>query len=218
MRSYILSGFLCMIIVISAVGCISTDIKAPDIKSKEVRQGTPLKINYKNLPGKESIALLSPGGDKSGVTNEPGQLDKVMVPAIEAIVKNKGYLITEDADKARAVLTIDFTEFGIYWTAGPSSGSGSLKVDVNHYIQPKGSGAKAWKWDYKNEKNYGKLPGNCISGIAGCTIIGVIPWMIYVNSQGGTEGTQMTREGNALLADYFTKFEAALPAAGTVIK
>lgn len=218
MRSYISSGILCMIIIISAVGCISTNIKAPDIKGKEVRQGIPLKIDYKNLPGKESIALLNANGNKSGVTNDPGQLDKVMIPAIETIVKNKGYSITEDAGKARAVLTVDFNEFGIYWTAGPSSGSGSLRVDVNHYIQQKGTGAKAWKWNYKNEKNYGKLPGNCISGIAGCTIIGIIPLMIYVNSQGGTEGTQMTKEGNALLADYFTKFEAALPAAGVVVK
>ena len=76
----------------------------------------------------------------------------------------------------------------------------------------------SWKWNYKNEKEYGELPGNCIAGIAGCTIIGIIPFMIYVNSKGGTEGTQMTKEGNALLADYFAKFEAALPAAGTVVK
>lgn len=141
-----------------------------------------------------------------------------MIPAIEKIVKNKGYAITEDTNKARGVLTVDFSEFGIYWTAGPSKGSGHLKTNVDHYITPKNSQNKLWKWNYKNEKEYGKLPGNCISGIAGIKIIGIIPLMIYVNSQGGSEGTQMTKEGNALLADYFTKFETALPAAGAVVK
>lgn len=218
MRYHIVSLFLSLIVIVSVTGCISTDIKAPDIKEKGIQQRTALKIEYKNLPGEDSIAMLNPNGSKSGVTNDPGRLDRVMIPAIETIVKNKGYAITEDPDKAKAVLTIDFAEFGIYWTSGPSRGSGSLKVDVDHYIRSKGSDAKVWKWEYKNEKNYGKLPGNCISGIAGCTIIGIIPLMIYVNSQGGTEGTQMTKEGNALLADYFQKFEAALPAAGGIIK
>lgn len=218
MRHIISSGMMYVIITLSVASCVSTDIIAPDISEKSVKHSIPLMIEYKNLPGEESIAMLTPNGKKSGVTNDPGRLDKVMIPAIEKIVKNKGYSIADDSGKARAVLTIDFNQFGIYWTAGPSSGSGSLKADVNHYIQSKGSGAKAWNWNYKNEKKYGKLPGNCISGIAGCTIIGIIPLMIYINSQGGSEGSQMTKEGNALLADYFTKLDAALPNAGNVVK
>ena len=218
MRHIISSGMMYLIITLSVTGCVSTDIIAPAISERAVTQRVPLRIDYKNLPGEDAIAMLAPNGRKSGVTNDPGRLDKVMIPAIEKIVKNKGYSIADDPGKARAVLTIDFNQFGIYWSSRPSSSSGSLKADVDHYIQSKGSGAKAWKWNYKNEKKYGKLPGNCIAGIAGCTIIGIIPLMIYINSQGGSEGTQMTKEGNALLTDYFTKLDAALPNAGSVVK
>ena len=218
MRLSILCGLGPLFFAFSLTGCVSTKINAPAITDKAVKETVSLKIEYKNLPGEESIALVNPAGRKSGVTNEPGRLDKVMVPAIEKIVKNKGYAITDDEKKARGVLTIHFAEFGIYWTAGMSKGSGRIATDVDHFITPKNSGNKLWKWNYKIDKEYGQLPGNCISGIAGCTIIGIIPFMIYVNSKGGTEGTQMTKEGNALLADYFAKFEAALPAAGTVVK
>jgi len=218
MRLSILCGLGSLFFVFSLTGCVSTKISAPAITERAVKEIVPLKIDYQNLPGEESIALVNPAGRKSGVTNEPGRLDKVMVPAIEKIVKNKGYAITDDVNKARGVLTINFAEFGIYWTAGMSKGSGRIATDVDHYITPKNSGNKLWKWNYKNDKEYGHLPGNCISGIAGCTIIGIIPWMIYVNNKGGLEGTQMTREGNALLNDYFTKLERALPAAGGVIR
>jgi len=218
MRLSIISCLTSLFLIISITGCVSTKITAPAIHDKAAKEIVPLKIDYKNLPGEDSIALVNPNGKKSGVTNDPGRLDKVMIPAIQKIVRNKGYAITDDVNKARGVLTVDFSEFGIYWSAGPSKGSGRIKTDVNHYITPKNSENKLWKWNYKNEKEYGELPGNCIAGIAGCTIIGIIPFMIYVNSKGGTEGTQMTKEGNALLADYFAKFEAALPAAGTVVK
>jgi len=218
MRLSFFPVFISLFFLISLSGCVSTEINAPEISDKAVKGRVPLKINYKNVPGEKSIAMVNPNGEKSGVTNEPGRLDKVIIPAIEKIIKNKGYSITDKQENASGILTIDFSEFGIYWTAGPSKGSGRIKTDVNHYITPKNSENKLWKWNYKNEKEYGELPGNCIAGIAGCTIIGIIPFMIYVNSKGGTEGTQMTREGNALLADYFAKFEAALPAAGAVVK
>jgi hypothetical protein len=212
------SAALFLFVILFVAGCVSTSITAPDIRDKAAGQKVLLKIEYKNLPGEESIAMLSPNGKKSGVTNNPGRLDKIMVPAIEKVVKNKGYSVTDNAGTAKAVLTIDYNEFGIYWASRPSSSYGEYRADARHYLTLRNSGNRLWKWDYKNEKKYGTLPGNCIAGIAGCTIIGIIPLMIYISSQGGSEGTQMTNAGKELLADYFSKFEAALPQAGTVVK
>ncbi len=208
-----LSGFL---IIFFLIGCASTQINVPEIKEKPSRQGIALQIVYKNIPGENSIAMVTPAGGKSGVENKPGRIDTLMIPAIEKIVKNKGYAVVVSADKANSVLTIDFNDFGIFWMSGPLSSSGEIKADISHYIGPKNSGNKVWKWNYNGSKKYGKLPGNCIVGACSFTIIGAIPILIYIKTQGGTEDTQMTKAGNELLEDYFANFDKALPDAGVL--
>lgn len=72
MRLSIINGLASLVFIISITGCVSTKITAPAINDKAVKEIVPLKINYKNLPGEDSIALVNPNGKKSGVTNDPG--------------------------------------------------------------------------------------------------------------------------------------------------
>ncbi len=216
MKNLISTYLLGFVTLLFLTGCASTQINVPEIKEKSSRQGTALKIVYKNIPSENSIAMVTPAGGKNSVTNKPGRIDTLMIPAIEKIVKNKGYVIVDSADKANAVLTIDFDDFGVFWMSGPLSSSGEIKADISHSIGQKNSGNKVWKWDYNGSKKYGKLPGNCLVGVCSFTIIGVIPVLIYVKSQGGFEDTQMTTAGNELLKDYFVNFEKTIPEAAVL--
>ncbi len=214
LNTTMLIGF---VFILSLSTCMSTRITVPEIQEKTPRQGITLKIEYKNIPGETSIATYTPQGKKSGVKNEPGKLDTLMIPAIEKIVKNKGYTIVNSADTAIAVLTIDFADFGIYWmTSVFSSASGEIKANITHSISRKNSPNIAWKWDYAGSKKYGKLPGNCLVSCLSFTIIGAIPVLIYINSQGGFEDTQMTKAGNEMLKEYFKKLDESLPDSGVL--
>lgn len=216
MQRFIMAFLFVLVSAFSFVGCISTQINIPVIQERNTSKLVPLKIEFLNLPNDSSIAIQAPAGNRAFVHNNPGRLDTLMIPAIEKIVRNKGYSVVSPGEEAKAVLTVDFADFSILWMSGMISSNGAIKANISHAVGNRKNNNKIWSWKYDGSKEYGKLPGNLVAFAAGFTIIGIIPFIIYVNAQGGDEGSQMTKAGNELLLDYFIKLDESLPEASVL--
>jgi hypothetical protein len=206
-----------LLLTVAGTGCITTKLRPSEVPTKSVKPVFPILVDYNNTPGSDIVVGVAPAGNKGAITNETGQIDDMLIPEIERALANKGYKVVRRHSEAMGLLKIDFRQFEFQWNAGLLSSHGTALLDIRHELISIKNNKILWNWQFEREEEFGNLPGNCISTAAGCTIIGVIPFLIYVNSV-GDESTQLTENGNRTMDDYLAELESRIPPANRILR
>ena len=206
---------LAIVFITLASACTTvTQIFPPSAAPTDVsRDAVPLFIDDKHAPGDFSLRLYAPAGNDWPIRNAPGELGRLLKQRIERIAEQKGYVLVNHPRDAAFVLVIDYQRYQIDWRAGFLSSNGDASIEIEHRFLALRPTTQVTRWAYEEREEFGWLPGNCIGSMLGCTIVGLIPWYVYIYAVAGDEGQQMMTWGNMEVARYLKSVEARLPAA-----
>jgi uncharacterized lipoprotein YajG len=203
--------FICVFILqLSLIGCaLTTNIKLPEIQDQKTRQTTPVFIEFKNLPPDSIIAkVYPPSGKPDLIKNDSGSLEFILRDGLTKVLRNKGYMVTNEKSKSNLVLHVDIIEFSVDWRIQMFSKSkGNIKIDLKHSITKRDSTGRLWNWNYEYDQVHGQMFGNCTSVIF--PPVGCIGLMMY-----GDTDTQLNNATTTVLSEYYREFSSKVPAAG----
>jgi len=233
-----LFGYLLILLnFLFLTGCGSMNIKGPDIEIRESKPKFKIAVNYNNLPGNNAITFTDIFIKRT--LKNPVELGKIFTLNIEKILNNKGYQIChlyrenhviimpgavmekvadfkKTKEEVDLILNVDFKDLEINWYSGAETQGGKINAQILHSIKDAKYEKEIWRWEYINKNSFGYLPGGCCLLCIGSTVIGLIPMIAYLESA-GNEITQLTKGGDEMLKDYFSKLEENLPDAAAMV-
>lgn len=214
-----------LLLIGGALGCSQTfrmNLDPTAIQPKAATGLIPVRLVFANMPVDSFVYVKAPiGKRKLEMKNLHGALDEMLKKQIEQVVKNHGFAIAPAGQAARAVLTVDFATFELIWHAGAfTSQYGQSMMLIKHTLAPeRKSAVPAWTWNFQEDATHGSMWGNCqlnaCAFVSGLTIIGAIPFLIYLKNRKEAYD-YLTELGNRQLKDYLKKLDAALPLAGSM--
>jgi len=215
--------FIAATLLAGAAGCSQTfnmNLKPTAIQAKSAPAVLPVFVKMVNPPVDSFVFAVTPIGAKKKMEmkNIPGRFDELLKQQIEQALKNRGYAIASSPGAARGVLTVDFHTFDFLWrVSAVSSSFGQTNILIKNSLAANRANAQpAWKWQYQNDAPYGSMWGNCYQNgcafISGITIIGAIPFLIYLKAR-REPWDYLSEAGNIRMDEFLKQLETQLPRA-----
>ncbi|MBI5787310.1 MAG: hypothetical protein HZA78_00445 [Candidatus Schekmanbacteria bacterium] len=196
-------------------GCISkTNIRPyySNNSPNKLEEKKQILLYVSGVSGKSFSKACAPAGNCITLENST-DISNIIQETVKDVFEQKGYEVSVKnslpANKEKPVFLVDVKNVDAKWQSGLFHSEAELFMQINNrLISP--SGEIIIDYTFEKRGKEGGLIGNCIAAGAGATIVGLIPFFIYLGNV-GDESTQLSNAGNMYIEEYAKALSAQIP-------